>query len=256
MISERDGSPGFWTTVRVLLRISRKRAAGRRKRAQELLQNRTKGSSINWGGFGFAMAVLFMFILNGLAAVVLRTAVEAGQRVQLEREGKIVVSRWFLDAVQAEKSYESSHCYFWNGRTYCYDAVRPTPPDYRSEATEIAEKRGGTPAAIEQKLRDEVKNSGTSHLVTRDTAPGLTGLPQTGRLPAMVGFFVLVWWGVMLVFQGEGLEMDLQRRRHPMWEWLFSHPVPPGAVFLAELLSPIAANPIYWGAPLFVGISY
>ena len=68
----------------------------------------------------------------------------------------------------------------------------------------------------------------------------------------MIGSLVLLWWLVMLVFQGEGLELDLQRRRHPMWEWLFSHPAPPGAIFLAEMLSPIAANPIYWGAPLFV----
>jgi membrane protease YdiL (CAAX protease family) len=60
----------------------------------------------------------------------------------------------------------------------------------------------------------------------------------------------------MLVFQGEGLELDLQRQRHPMWEWLFSHPVRSGPVFLAEMLSPIAANPVYWGAPIFVGILY
>jgi len=45
----------------------------------------------------------------------------------------------------------------------------------------------------------------------------------------------------------------MQRRRHPMWEWLFSHPVPVGAVFLAEMLAPLAANPVYWTAPLFVG---
>jgi len=41
-----------------------------------------------------------------------------------------------------------------------------------------------------------------------------------------------------------------------MWEWLFTHPVPPGAVFLADMLSPIAANPMYWSAPLFVGVAY
>jgi hypothetical protein len=58
----------------------------------------------------------------------------------------------------------------------------------------------------------------------------------------------------MLIFQSEGLELDPQRRRHPMWEWLFSHPVPAGAIFLAEMLSPIAANPIYCSAPLFPGI--
>jgi membrane protease YdiL (CAAX protease family) len=72
----------------------------------------------------------------------------------------------------------------------------------------------------------------------------------------MLGSVALIWWGVMLAFQGEGLELDLQRRRHPMWEWLFSHPVSTGAIFLSEMLSPIAANPIYWGAPLFVGFLY
>jgi hypothetical protein len=72
----------------------------------------------------------------------------------------------------------------------------------------------------------------------------------------MLGSIILIWWGVMLVFQREGLELDLQRRRHPVWEWLFSHPVPSGAVFLAEMLSPMAANPICWGAPLFAGVVY
>jgi hypothetical protein len=34
------------------------------------------------------------------------------------------------------------------------------------------------------------------------------------------------------------------------------HPVPAGAAFLAEMLSPIAANPIYWCAPSFVMFLY
>jgi len=72
----------------------------------------------------------------------------------------------------------------------------------------------------------------------------------------MAGSITLFLWLLMMVFQGEGLELDLQRRRHPMWEWLLSHPAPPGAVFLAEMLAPLAANPIYWSAPLFAGILY
>ena len=43
----------------------------------------------------------------------------------------------------------------------------------------------------------------------------------------------------------------MQRRRHPMWEWLLSHPVKPGAVFFAEMLSPLAANPNLIMAPVF-----
>jgi membrane protease YdiL (CAAX protease family) len=63
--------------------------------------------------------------------------------------------------------------------------------------------------------------------------------------------FMLLWWLVMIVFQGEGLELDIQRRRHPMWEWLLSHPVRPLAAFAAEMLSPLMANPIYFSAPIF-----
>ena len=102
-----------------------------------------------------------------------------------------------------------------------------------------------------------MRNHGVRDLISnQEAAPGVAAFMKSSSLPAMLGSLVLIWWGVMLVFQGEGVELDLQRRRHPMWEWLFSHPVPAGAVFLAEMLSPIAANPIYWGAPLFVGFVY
>ncbi len=89
-----------------------------------------------------------------------------------------------------------------------------------------------------------------------EVAAGLRALPRAGNLAGLLGSLVLLSWFVMMIFQGEGLELDMQRRRHPMWEWLFSHPVPPGAVFLAEMLAPIAANPIYFSAPLLPGILY
>jgi membrane protease YdiL (CAAX protease family) len=239
---------GFWRTVRLLLSASRARATGRRTRQQQLFKERSGKNSTDWGGLGFFITVVFMAILNILAAYVLRNAVSSGQRVQAQQHGKIVISREFLDAVHEQE-------------TTSYDSPitpgRALPFSYHYEAREIAREYGGDPAAIEQKLRDEVRNHGSRNLVAEESAsPGLTALPQTGRLPAMLGFFTLIWWGAMLAFQGEGLELDLQRRRHPMWEWLFSHPVPSGAVFLAEMLSPIAANPIYWGGPLFAGFVY
>lgn len=64
---------------------------------------------------------------------------------------------------------------------------------------------------------------------------------------------ILIWWLLMLVLQGEGLEMDIQRRRHPMWEWLLSHPVRPVAAFAAEMLAPLTANPLYLSAPVYSG---
>jgi membrane protease YdiL (CAAX protease family) len=81
-------------------------------------------------------------------------------------------------------------------------------------------------------------------------------LTTIAPLTSMLATLVLLAWVVMLIFQGEGLELDIQRRRNPNWEWLFSHPVRPGAVFLAEMLSPIAANPIYATGPLFFCVLY
>lgn len=241
MKSDSPKPPSFWQTIGLLLATARRRSNGRRKRQQELLAQRTKKST-DWSALGFAMTALLMIGINVAAAFLVRTGVESGERVQVERKGTIVVSSGFLDAAR-------------RGETARYECL--SPGDYHREAKNIAEEYGGSPAAIEQKLRDAVHAHGASDLIREsDASPGLTALPKGGGFAAMWGSLVLVWWGLMLVFQGEGLELDIQRRRHPMWEWLFSHPVPTGAIFLAEMLSPIAANPIYWGGPLFVGVLY
>jgi membrane protease YdiL (CAAX protease family) len=235
MNSPTSRKPSFWAAVRLLLGATRKRAAGRRRRQRELLNNRTGKNSTDWGRLGLVFPVLFMAVINVGAAFVVESAVTSSERVEAERSGKIVVSDRF----------------FW--------ARADTPKEWRysSEARQIAEKYGGTQSAIEQRLRETVRDHGTHNLISIDeAAPGITGLPSAGPLTAMFGSVVLLWWAMMLVFQGEGLELDLQRRRHPMWEWLFSHPIPPGAVFFAEMLSPIAANPLYWSAPLFAGVLY
>jgi membrane protease YdiL (CAAX protease family) len=246
MSSNLRGPTDFWSIVWLLLGVARKRATGRRRRQQELFRDRAGRDSTDWSGFGFALAMLVMALLNVGAAFVVHVAVVSGERIETERHGKIVVRRSFLSA--ARTAYKNSP----NSPELWMD-----PSSFSSEARDIAEKSGGSPPAIEQKLRDEVHKHGTRDFVASDEAsPGFSAFLRVGRFPAMLGSVVLMWWAVMLVFQGEGLELDLQRRRHPMWEWLFAHPVPSGAVFLAEMLSPIAANPVYWGAPLFVGFLY
>ncbi|HWZ45137.1 MAG TPA: CPBP family intramembrane glutamic endopeptidase [Candidatus Saccharimonadales bacterium] len=240
--------PGFWSTVRLLLGATRKRAAGRQRRQQELLRHRAGKNSPDWGGLGVALAILMMAVINIFAAFAVRMAVTAGERNIAERQGKILVSPEFLDAVNRAVTASQDPS---------TTADSTLALDYSSEARHISEEYGGTEAAIEQKLRNAVGSHGTRDLSNKDDkAFEMTGLLTAGALPAMLGSVALIWWGVMLVFYGEGLELDFQRRRHPMWEWLFAHPVPPGAVFLAEMLSPLAANPIYWGGPVFVGFLY
>jgi membrane protease YdiL (CAAX protease family) len=190
-----------------------------------------------------------MAFLNGGAAFITRLAVESGQRVEAEGKGKIVVSRSFLEtATAAEKDAKEF--------STSPDQLIPESA-YSSEAETISDRYGGSPGEIEKKLRSTIQKNGTQYLIARNrVSDGFGGFANARSLPAMLGSVILIWWAIMLIFQGEGLELDLQRRRHPMWEWVFSHPVQPGAVFLAEMLSPIAANPIYWSGPLFAGFLY
>ena len=255
--------PGFLRTVGVLLGASWKRAAGRRKRQRELLRQRSRKNALDWSWLGFVATAFVMALVNGGAAFVVAGAVSAGERVQAELRGKMVVSAWFLAEVERTTSAAR-------------DAGSFPPPELlprsgsnthltsddleilcQREARHLALENGGSASGIAQQLQARVQRRGTRDLVADDVAaPGLGGLPAARSVAALLGSIALLWWGVMVVFQGEGLELDLQRRRHPMWEWLFSHPVASGAVFLAEMLSPIAANPIYCTVPLFPGLLY
>jgi membrane protease YdiL (CAAX protease family) len=233
--------PGFWKTVRILLGAARKRSEGRRKRQQELLNQRAKKKqATNWGGLGFGFAALVMIGLNIAAAFAVLSAVKTGERIDAERHGKIVVSQEFLDIASTTEGQ--------------VPVVDGEPTMYTIEAHRITEHYGGSEAAIAQRLQAAMQRDGIRDFVSSDEVEtGLSGVAG-GPVTALLGSLMLFWWAAMLVAQGEGLELDLQRRRHPMWEWLFAHPLQPGAIFLAEMLTPIAANPIYWGGPLFVGI--
>ena len=244
-----SGNPlEFWYTVRLLLVSARTRAAGRRRRQRELLNNRSGRDSFNWGGLGFVVTVLFMAVLNVVAAFVVFMAVKIGEQVDAERNGRVVVSERFL---------ETANFFEKEARGEPEATDRKLDAYYSYEAKRLADDYGGTQEAAERKLRESIRDHGTKNLISRNgAAPGLIALPGGTTTTALLGSLALLWWGTMLVFQGEGVEFDLQRRRHPMWEWLFSHPVSSRAVFFAEMLTPLAANPVYWSAPLFVGFVY
>lgn len=249
MTTAPNSAPGFRHTLLLLLRNARRRALGRKRRQRELLAQRTgRQASSNWSALGAAFAFLGMAVVHMLAGFAAVQAVDAAQRVAAERRGRIVVDGWFYRAVQQRDATLRAHP---------SETLRQPPLPYADEAQRLARHSGAPAPAIEQQLRGAVAARGAADLIpTRAAAPGLRGLARTGRFPLLVGSLVLLWWGGMLVCQGEGLELDIQRRRHPLWEWLLSHPVPPAAVFLAEALTPIAANPAYWAAPVFPGVLY
>ena len=246
MIGNWHKPPSFWRTVRLLLGAARKRAGGRRRRQEELLGRR--GGTAIWSELGFLIAILFMAVLNIGGAFAVRAAVKAGEYIELQRSGKIVVSRSFMYGLRSAQDVAAA--------TGASTDENVSSGFYESEADKIVEDYGGSKTEIARDLRTKIQQNRIEDLVTKDHA--FTGFTSflNNRYSAMLASFVLLWWVAMVVCQGEGLELDLQRRRHPMWEWLLSHPVPPGAVFLADMLSPIAANPIYWSAPLFTGILF
>src|SRR5215469_15337778 len=189
MTQEFRTRPGFWNTVRLLLKATRSRSAGRRKRQQELLHQR---GGTDWGGFGYTLAILFMGVLNVGAAFVVRSAVEASQRIVAERQGKIVVSRSFIDGVEQAK------------RVSKLEGINPDDhlPEsfYRSEAGRIAEDHGGDKKEIESKLRSAVRDGRTDNFIDDKAAgPGLAELSRSGPLAAALGSIVLIWWWLMLI---------------------------------------------------------
>ncbi len=238
---------GFWKTVGLLLVASRRRSEGRQQRQRDLLSNRSDGKATDWSPLATIVAVVLMAFLHGAAAFAVIAAVDAGQQLESERQGKLVVRGWFVEQVQyAEEMAELS-----------LEHENRLGIDYRDEARDIAERSGGDEAEIERRLRAAVAASGTRNLISRaDAKPGMSALARSGHAATVLGSILLLWWLAMLICQGDGLELDLQRRRHPMWEWLLSHPVGAAAVFFAEMLSPLSANATYWTAPLFVGILY
>lgn len=240
----------FWRTVGLLLSVARRRAVGRATRQRRLLQHRTGSDTDTLGDLGLAMVWIGMAFINGLSGSVVHSAISAGQLVDAEQQGKIVVShQFFIDEIREFKTAKS-------------DAEREQVEErleasYIIEARERSDKFGGSEKENVHFLRRAVQTRPSSDFIHRRHAEtGIRPLTTAQSLPAMLGSLVLIWWLVMMIFQGEGLELDLQRRRHPMWEWLFSHPVKPGAVFLAEMLSPIAANPIYATGPFFFASLY
>lgn len=235
------GATGFASTVLLLLKTARRRARGRQSHQARLLKQR-RGYSL--GAFGLVLTLIFMLMIQGFAALAVVTAVSAGQYEEVRGRGLFVVGQRFYDQAPALQA-APDQVFDEGDDPYAYQAAR------------IVHDHGGNADRLARDLRQAVATAGNARLIPREAAtPGLAQLGRSGAITGMLGGLVVLWWMAMLICQGEGLELDLQRRRHPMWEWLLSHPVHPGAVFLADMLAPLAAGPGYWGAPLFVGILY
>lgn len=242
---------GFWAVLRTLLGAARLRAAGRRRHQREVMRKRAGALKFNVGGLAQLLIIILMAAMHVIAAVVVTQAVQTGARVEAVARGeqRLPVDAWFIDLVRRPDWTRIT------GQSHGIYRSRQDQAIYH-EADQMAWLIGGSPEELAHTLRDVVVAHGADGLIDRRLIGGeLRGIGWRGW-PAMAGSLVLLWWSLTLIFHGEALDMEVHRRRHPLWEWLFSHPVPPAAVFLAEMMGPVAASPIFYSLPLFPGVLY
>lgn len=226
--------------LRSLWRAARQRASGRRKRQAQLMKRKTGSESNALSSLGvFLMVVLTGVVHLGLGFTMVKTLDQA-QMMEHEQKGRLVVPDYM-------KGYLDPNDKHRGGREDWMVPLADSSDSFRSR------EFGGTRDVQREKVLEHARQHGREGFITEKDAVKFS-LKRPGELPASMWPFIgvmFLWWFLMLVFQGEGLEMDFQRRRHPMWEWLASHPVRPVAAFSAEMLAAFMTNPIYWGAPLF-----
>jgi membrane protease YdiL (CAAX protease family) len=241
-MTDRAAAPPFWTVVLLLLGAARKRAAGRVRRALAL--RRQRGGLAVSPVFAFAFVIALALLLNIAAAVEVAIAVSTAEHVQAEANGRVVVEEWFAGRIENAEADAA--------RTPAKreQINRAEDRDIAIEAARLARQQHGDQATIAAQLRAAVHNNPKTLLSPKSL------WSQPGTLPDIIALILVAWWCLLMICQGEGPQLDTQRPRDPVWEWLFSHPAPPAAIFFAEMIAPIAANPVYLTAPLFPGLLY
>jgi membrane protease YdiL (CAAX protease family) len=235
-VREPAGATDFWATVHLLLSFARRRSKGRAEHQRRLLGN--KGQSGLGTGLGTFFVTIVALFVHGAAAALLYQAMGVSPRLHAEARGQRLVSESCLEILAEEvapgKKTDTSRV-----RLYCREDRREGTYDERN-------------ARVDE-LIEHYRRHGVAGTMREDDRqwPLARGSLWADPLATVLGSVVLAVWFLMLAFQGEGADLDLQRRRHPMWEWLLSHPVEPRAVFLAEMLSPLAANLFLLTAPVF-----
>lgn len=230
---------GWLSAVGLLLR-----AAGRRARARTRVQAQRGRQGSAGAVFGFALFAALMFQMFLATAFV--WLVNTTTDMDLARDGRIVVSAGLYATANALEEARRSGSDAEALARLQGDLTRAF--GYEARALERAGE--GDAESIRVRLADRYEAAGSGAFVARSQDGFSHPVP---RGFAVLTVLLVSWW-LSLVLQGEGFTQDATRRRHPMWEWYQGLPIPQSAVFTAEALSPIAANPFLLVAPALLGI--
>jgi membrane protease YdiL (CAAX protease family) len=228
----------------LLWKAARRRSDARKQRQRELMSRKSGSQSNSLGCLMQLLGILVMLFLHAALAWMFIDSIKTAQVIEAERGGKVVVSSYMIHSMSGMPGSDPTK----DVKVIFFDI----------EARQRARELGGNEESQRELLTKHYETYGADGFVDEDKVSSMDFSKPTEIPPSVwiLGGFVILWWLTMIVCQGEGLEMDIQRRRHPMWEWIQSHPVRPVAAFAADLLSPMVANPVYFSAPIFWGMIF
>ena len=233
--------PSWFEFIRLLLGVARRRTQGRMRAAAARRRGGVRGL-----GYGFA---LFMnLLLQVVIAVIFLWLSSIANVVAIEHAGRLVVSDNAYSVMQAALPAAVDAGSSNNGTTVADNVDRNVDAALHREAHERHHDRGGDEDAWYHGLTRQYAERHIGGFV----ADAATKTPNSLIFRVLAALLV-IWW-LSLVLQGEGMNFDSMRRRHPMWEWYLGFPIPQTAVFVAEALAPAVSNPFLLMSPVMIAV--
>jgi len=251
-----------WKVPIVLWRASRARVRGRTLHQQKLWSNKTGRQSDTLFVVGQFIAIVIAMAMHLMWGYIAKGQIERATQLQNENRTELHVL-----AEHLESALDSLTA----AEVQAHMAVGESDEDEEKKRLQIV-REGFAELVAKDRLRKSgdktvdhysevirfVERYGSDGFLIDDSSSrdqkSMSPVQNTAELPNALwlsaGIIVVVWL-LMLICQGEGIDLDIQKRRHPHFEWLMSHPVRPLAAFSGELLAPLMSNPLYATAPLF-----
>ena len=236
-------APSWFAQVRLLMRAERQRAVGRSRAAAAKRKGKGKPR------IGYAWSLLINCGLQAMIAGVFLWIASVANVVSFEQGGKLVVYGDTWNALRAEGDASAQPVTNNPGEASARAISAQLEYAFRHEARDREHERGGDSDHWHQVFVNQYARRGIAGFAP-DSQVAVGRNELTSRVLALA---IVVWW-LSLVFQGEGINIDSMRRRHPMWEWYLSVPVPQTAVFVAEALGPAVGNPFVLSGPIMFAV--
>lgn len=259
---------GWLALVWLLLTTARRRARARMRAAAA---RRRAGVP----GLVYAFALLGSLIFQIIIATSFVSLVNIATQLDQVHDDKIEISAFVFDRMISEDKFQRDNEIYKKSLAEISNSGNPDDAQATRNAKWLQtalensiESKKSLSKAFDYEASNLARNNGGSEdewhrqLTQTYASKGSAGFASEARVsfkaPSRTAYAVLtlllVGWWVSLVLQGEGMALDVSRRRHPMWEWYLGFPIPQSAVFTAEALAPIVSSPFMLFAPVLLAV--